>query len=523
MTDKSNTITPIEQAGNSCSTRLRLDSISKMFSGHKALDSVSLSINAGEIHGLVGENGAGKSTLLNILSGVLSADSGKIFVNNLETIVNSPLQARKSGIAMIHQELQHVPELSVAQNMFLGRSIKRLGGLFVDTRQQELRAEKVLSTLDPDIDPSVPIHTLKVAQRQLIEIARALLEDAQVIAMDEPTSSLTPAEFDRLAGLIKDLAQRGVSIIYVSHKLNEIFEICSRASVLRDGKNIKTVTLAESSEAQIGASMVGRDLIEVAHSSHATSLPVLKINALCRGRFVKNASFVLHQGEVLGISGLVGSGRTELLRLIAGIDRPDSGTVEMHGQTIFSHSPRQAIAAGLGLLPEERKRDGIIPDRPVTSNVALPSFRHFSFAGWIRRKLIASTSHKILKELDLRPLAIDKPIGTFSGGNQQKVIISRWLAASADVMLFDEPTRGIDVGAKAEIYALIEKLASDGKAMIVVSSEMSELMRLADRVLVMCEGHISGELSATRISEAAMLELAIPRQETPALSKHCVT
>lgn len=507
---------------NSEGTRLRLDNISKNFSGHRALDSVCLAVNTGEVHGLVGENGAGKSTLLNILSGVLPADSGKIFINNREATINSPLQARASGIAMIHQELQHVPELSVAQNMFLGRSITRFGGVLVHRKQQELQAEKVLSTLDPDIDPSIPIRTLKVAQRQLIEIARALLEDAQVIAMDEPTSSLTPAEFDRLASLIQDLSQRGVSIIYVSHKMNEIFDVCTRASVLRDGKNITTVRLAESSEAQISANMVGRDLVEVAHSSHATALPVLKTNALCRGRFVKDASLTLHQGEVLGISGLVGSGRTELLRLIAGIDRPDSGTVEMHGQTIPKHNPRQAIAMGLGLLPEERKRDGIIRDRPVTSNVSLPSFRHFAIAGWIRRNLIASTSLKILRELDLRPLAIDKPIGTFSGGNQQKVIISRWLAASADVMLFDEPTRGIDVGAKAEIYALIEKLAADGKAMIVVSSEMSELIRLADRVLVMCEGHITGELNADQISEATMLELAISYKEEPQHSKRNV-
>ncbi len=489
--------------------RLRLDGISKSFSGHVALDKVNLHVKPGEVHGLVGENGAGKSTLLNILSGVLSADSGNITIDGKVLNIKSPLQARTSGIAMIHQELQHVPELSVAQNMFLGRSITRMGGALVNRRQQERVALEVLSTLDPDIDPSAPIRTLKVAQRQLIEIARALMEDAKVIAMDEPTSSLTPAEFQQLARLIEDLSTRGVSIIYVSHKMNEIFEVCSRATILRDGRNITVATLANTNAAGITASMVGRDLVESTHVSHASKDSVLEVKNLSRGKHVKGASFTLHRGEVLGIAGLVGAGRTELLRLIAGIDRPDGGTVHMHGNQVAGNDPRAAIRAGMGLLPEERKRDGIIRERPVTSNVALPSFRLFTRLGLIKRRKIAATSLDILRDMDLRPLNIDKAIGTFSGGNQQKVIIGRWLAASADIMLFDEPTRGIDVGAKSEIYALVEKLAAAGKAIIVVSSEMPELIRLADRVLVMSEGSITGELQGDKINEGAMLELAI--------------
>lgn len=489
--------------------RLRLEGISKSFSGHVALNQVNLHVRSGEVHGLVGENGAGKSTLLNILSGVLSADSGNITIDGKVLNIKSPLQARTSGIAMIHQELQHVPELSVAQNMFLGRSITRMGGALVNRKQQEQVASEVLATLDPDIDPSAPIRTLKVAQRQLIEIARALMEDAKVIAMDEPTSSLTPAEFQQLARLIEDLAARGVSIIYVSHKMNEIFEVCSRATILRDGQNITVATLAETNAAGITASMVGRNLVEATHISHASKDVILEVKNLRRGKHVKNASFTLHRGEVLGIAGLVGAGRTELLRLIAGIDRPDGGTVNMHGKEVASNDPRAAIRAGMGLLPEERKRDGIIRERPVTSNVALPSFRLFTKLGLIRRKQIATTALEILRDMDLRPLNIDKPIGTFSGGNQQKVIIGRWLAASADIMLFDEPTRGIDVGAKAEIYSLVEKLAAAGKAIIVVSSEMPELIRLADRVLVMSEGRITGELKGEKINEGAMLELAI--------------
>lgn len=489
--------------------RLQLDSVHKSFSGHVALENVSLLVRSGEVHGLVGENGAGKSTLLNILSGVLAADSGTITVNGKRLNIKSPLQARNSGIAMIHQELQHVPELSVAQNMFLGRSITNTGGLFVSRKKQEQLALEVLSTLDPDIDPSVPIRTLKVAQRQLIEIGRALMEDAQVIAMDEPTSSLTPAEFQRLASLIEKLSSQGVSIIYVSHKMNEIFEVCSRATILRDGRNIAVTDLSETDAAGISASMVGRDLVEATHVSHATDTPILKVNALSRGKYVKDASLTLNRGEVLGIAGLVGAGRTELLRLIAGIDRPDSGSVQVNGKAVVNHNPRAAIQAGLGLLPEERKRDGIIRERPVSTNVALPSFRLFTNFGLIRQNKIADVSLEILSEMNLRPLNIDKPIGTFSGGNQQKVIIGRWLAASADILLFDEPTRGIDVGAKAEIYSLVEKLASAGKAIIVVSSEMTELIRLADRVLVMSEGSITGELNAENISESAMLKLAI--------------
>ena len=489
--------------------RLRLDGVSKSFSGHIALDNVNLHIAPGEVHGLVGENGAGKSTLLNILSGVLTADSGTITVNSKQLSIKNPLQARKSGIAMIHQELQHVPELSVAQNMFLGRPITRLGKAFVNRREQERLALEVLSSLDPNIDPSVPIRTLKVAQRQIIEIGRALMEDAQVIAMDEPTSSLTPAEFQRLAGLIKELSEQDVSIIYVSHKMNEIFEVCSRATILRDGKNVAVTELAHTNAAGIAASMVGRELVEASHVSHATQEPVMQVSGLSRGKAVKNASLTLHQGEVLGIAGLVGAGRTELLRLIAGIDRPDSGSVQVRGKMVTGNNPRAAIQSGLGLLPEERKRDGIIRERPVSSNVALPSFRLFSSLGLIRRKKIERASLDILRDMDLRPLNIDKPIGTFSGGNQQKVIIGRWLAASAEILLFDEPTRGIDVGAKAEIYSLVERLAAAGKAIIVVSSEMPELIRLADRVLVMCEGTITGELNGDRISENAMLELAI--------------
>ena len=340
--------------------RLQLSGISKRYGSLAALDNVSLSVRAGEVHGLLGENGAGKSTLLNILSGVTHSDTGSIEINGEKQIIRKPLDARAAGIAMIHQELQHVPELSVAQNLFLGRACTKGFGLFVARAEQERRSLKVLRELDPSIDPRVPIKALTVAQRQLVEIARALLEEASVIAMDEPTSSLTPSEFERLAQLVVDLANKGVAIIYVSHKMDEVFSLCQKVTILRDGQLVDVVELAGSSEREVTEKMVGRELVSARHRSHATSNVVLEVEGLSRSHHVVDASFKLHKGEVLGISGLVGAGRTELVRLIAGIDRPEQGCINLKGRPVKAADPRAAIQAGIGLLPEERKRDGIV-------------------------------------------------------------------------------------------------------------------------------------------------------------------
>ena len=493
--------------------RLSLKNVTKTYPGIVALDDITFNVKAGEVHGLLGENGAGKSTMLNILSGVRPGDQGQIEIDGKPVEIHNPIAAREAGIAMIHQELQHVPELTVAQNMFLGRPLTSAARLFVRTRAQEKRARDVLADLDPTIDPAAPIKTLKVAQQQIVEIGRALLEQASIIAMDEPTSSLTPSEFERLAELIKTLSEKGVSIIYVSHKMDEVFQVCQRATILRDGKHVAVVDIADETESSIVSKMVGREVLHAAHTSYATTEEILAVDGLGRGKAVIDANFTLHRGEVLGISGLVGSGRTELLRLIAGLDQPSTGQIRVMEKPVRAHDPRAAIRAGIGLVPEERKREGIVHARSVASNMALPSMGQFTRSGLLRHGLMHKKAEEVMSDLRLRPPNVRQAIGTFSGGNQQKAIIGRWLAASTEIFLFDEPTRGIDVGAKSEIYNLIEELAKSGKAIIVVSSEMPEIIRLSDRVLVMQEGRLVANLQKNDITEDRLAHYAIPRKD----------
>lgn len=490
--------------------RLALRDITKAFSGNTVLHSVALTVQPGEVHGLLGENGAGKSTLLNILSGVLARDSGSIEIDGNAVQITSPREATAAGIAMIHQELQQVPELSVAQNIFLGAALRKAGGLFVDRAAQEAEARALLAPLDVSIDVSAPIRSLRVAQRQIVEIAKALRANAKIIAMDEPTSSLTPKEFERLVEVIAKLTAQGVAIIYVSHKMDEVFRVCSAATILRDGRLIAQVPIPQTTMRDVVELMVGRELAHAAHRSFATDKVMLRVQGLTRGTAVQDASFDLHAGEVLGIAGLVGAGRTELLRLIAGVDKADAGDVEVIGQPALANGPRARIKAGLGLVPEERKRDGIIRHRPVTANIGLPAMQKWSRAGIIRKALLKARSAALMHEVRLRPFDVSRPIGSFSGGNQQKAIIGRWLATETQIFLFDEPTRGIDVGAKAEIYDLIEKLAREGRAVIVVSSELPEVIRVSDRVLVMRQGRISATLGPAEISEANIAHNAIP-------------
>lgn len=488
---------------------LTMRGISKSYSGVAAVQGVDFSVRPGEVHALIGENGAGKSTLLNILSGVRAADSGEILVEGQVIQMKNPLSARHAGIAMIHQELQHVPELSVAQNMFLGRPLTKLKGLFVDRKAQYKRAVAILRRLDPSIDPDEPIKNLKVSQQQIVEIARALLDEAKIIAMDEPTSSLTPTEFERLAELISDLKSMNVSLIYVSHKMNEIFKVCDRATILRDGKQVGVVNICDETEETIVTKMVGRKIEKMHHHSYATGREVLRVEGLSRDNAVRSATFSVGAGEVLGIAGLVGSGRTELLKLIAGIDAKTGGSIEVEGVAVKNHNVSSAIRAGIGLVPEDRKKEGIIKERAVKMNMALPSMGRFTQYGLLKRNQLDKTALDVMTDLRLRPLNIEKPIGTLSGGNQQKVIIGRWVAADNKVFLFDEPTRGIDIGAKSEIYNLIEKLAQQGKAIVVVSSEMPEIMRISDRVLVMREGKITKELNGDEITEENIARYAI--------------
>ena len=488
---------------------LTMRGISKTYGNIAAVQGVDFSVRHGEVHALIGENGAGKSTLLNILSGVRASDEGEIRVDGQLVQMKNPLSARHAGIAMIHQELQHVPELSVAQNMFLGRPLTRFRGLFVDRKAQYKKAVAILRRLDPSINPDEPIKNLKVSQQQIVEIARALLDEAKIIAMDEPTSSLTPTEFERLAELIADLKSMNVSLIYVSHKMDEIFKVCDRATIMRDGKQVGVVNIRDETEETIVTKMVGRKIEKIQHQSFVGDKELLRVEGLERGQTVLPASFSVKAGEVLGIAGLVGAGRTELLKLIAGIDSKTSGRVIVDGKAVNNLNVRSAIRAGIGLVPEDRKKEGIIKERAVKMNVALPSLGNFTRSGLLKKNKLNQVALDVMTDLNLRPLNIEKPIGTLSGGNQQKVIIGRWVVADTKVFLFDEPTRGIDIGAKSEIYNLIEKLARQGKAIVVVSSEMPEIIRISDRVLVMREGKITIELKGDEITEENIARYAI--------------
>ncbi len=497
-----------------CSDRLSMRGMTKKYGQVTVLENVSFNVRAGETHALIGENGAGKSTLLNLLSGVREATAGEIYIDEQKVAIHSPRSAKENGIAMIHQELQNIPELSVFQNMFLGRSVRKNFGLFVDKAKERAMALDILKDLDPSIDPNVPIKELKVAQQQIVEIARALLDNAKIIAMDEPTSSLTPSEFERLSVLIKQLAAQGVSIIYVSHKMDEIFKVCDRATILRDGHFIDCVNIADENEESIVTKMVGRKVEKLSHQSYATDEKMLEVKNLSRESAVKNINFFANKGEVVGIAGLVGAGRTELFRLIAGLDKPTSGEILINGQPLKLNSVKESIKMGIGLVPEDRKKEGILKDRSVSINIAMPSMDRFSQAGFLRKDYLNAISHQLMMDLNLKPLDLDKTVGTFSGGNQQKVIIGRWLAAGTKIYLFDEPTRGIDIGTKSEIYNLIENLAKAGNVVLVVSSEMPEIIRVSDRVLVMKEGEIKAELHGDDINEDNIGRYSIGNNKT---------
>ncbi len=504
---------------------LELRSVSKSWPGVRALSDVSLRAAPGEVHALLGENGAGKSTLLKILNGLVRPDGGEILIGGEAVQIDSPKAARAAGLAMIHQELQLVPEMDVSQNMFLGVPPTRFG-VMTDKPTMRREARRVLAQLGADFEVARPVRTLSVAQRQLVEIARALLWDARIIAMDEPTSALSPQEFERLVAVIDGITRRGVAVIYVSHKLDEVFRLCRTATILRDGALVGEFPLAAMGEHETVSLMVGRSLDLPPRLPRTGSTPVLQATDLVWRDRVRGVSLTARRGEILGIAGLVGAGRTELVRLLAGLERPDGGEIRLRGRTVRFRTAAAAVRAGIGLVPEDRKKEGIIPLRPVSANVALPVLRHAQRAGFVLRERLRRSIAKLTRDVQLRPPDIERPIGLFSGGNQQKAIICRWLLADSEVLIFDEPTRGIDIGAKHEIYLLIEQLADRGKTIIVVSSELPEIIRISDRVLVMREGRIVAELPHDALSEQAILHHAVagsaqaggqetPCQETP--------
>jgi ribose transport system ATP-binding protein len=477
--------------------------ISKQFGGVAALSKVDFDLKLGEVHALVGENGAGKSTLLKVLFGVMPPDSGEIRVEGTPHTFRSPHDAQAAGIAMIHQELSLIPELSVAQNIFFGREGR---SQVLQYQKLEERSVPLLEQVGLNIAPKTKVKTLSIADQQMIEIARGLSQQARILIMDEPTSSLSPREVKRLQGVMYSLLERGVGVIYVSHHLEEVESLANRVTVLRDGKLVANFEQGVSRN-RVVAAMVGRDVGDVrTRTSTPSSTVALGVRGLERGKVFQNISFEVREGEVVTLAGLVGAGRTEVLRGIMGADRVSRGEVMLHGQVIARRNPLQMVRAGVGFVPEDRRKQGIVPDRAMWVNLLL--------AAWARNLLpvggrtAMSIVSKYTTSLGIRPRDPNLAIRRFSGGNQQKILLARALAAQCKVLLIDEPTRGIDVAAKSEIYALIERLADEGTAIVLVSSELPEVLRLSDRILVMRQGHLAGELGRSEATEEKIIALA---------------
>ena len=504
---------------------LEMRGIRKIFPGVVALDGVDLSLDAGDVHMLLGENGAGKSTLMKILGGAYRKDAGEIRLNGRPVEIDGPRAARDLGIRVIYQELNLVPHLSVAENIFLGELPSRFGGI-VDWRALAERTTTLLTDLGMTLEPRAPVGRLGLAQRQMVEIAKALAApadgspasaaaragqagDVSILIMDEPTSSLTSREVSQLFALIERLTARGVSIVYITHRLDEVFRIGRRITVMRDGRNVTTTPIDQVTVPELVRLMANRDL-----SEHFPKIRVergaelLRVERLNVTGVLSDISFSLHAGEVLGVSGLLGAGRTELARVIAGADRFDHGRLLVDGEEMRFRHPSDAIARGIGLLPEDRKAQGLVPDLVVARNISLPHGRRLAPLGVLPRRCEAEMAAPIIAELRVKATAT-QAVRLLSGGNQQKVVLGKWIAGASRIFIFDEPTRGVDVGAKVEIYNLMNRLTARGAGIIMISSELPELLGMSDRVLVMHRGRIQAELSREEATEERVLSAAL--------------
>ncbi len=493
---------------------VQLKNISKAYAGNPVLDAVSLSVDAGQIHALVGENGAGKSTLMKILTGVEQADKGQIFVNGAIRKWQHPMDARHAGIAMVYQELSLIPSLSVYENVFLGRLLRN-PFRFVDWAEVRSRTETIFQQLDFPIDMEKRVEELSVAEKQIVEIARALAHHAELIILDEPTSPLTETDADRLLTRIRILKERGVSIVYITHRLTEVFRIADCISILRDGKLVRCCPLTQLDMHDVVRSMVGRELSEQfppkkKFQDANADRTRLRIEGATRENEFYDVSFEVRSCEILGIAGLVGAGRTELVEAIFGVRKLDQGTIEMDQKPIRIDSPNAAVRLGIGLIPDDRRIKGLVPDAAVHFNLSMATQKKFAkHGGWRSKKNELTAARRLADRLQIKLHSLEQHVSRLSGGNQQKVAIGKLLNTQSSILIFDEPTRGIDVGAKREIYHLIRQLADEGAAVVLVSSELEEILGLSDRILVMHHGRVTGEIMAEEATQENIMQMAV--------------
>ena len=486
---------------------LDMKNISKKFGGVYALENVSFSARAGEVHALMGENGAGKSTLMKILSGVYRKDDGEIFIDGREVKISDPADGKKQGISIIHQEFALATDLTVAENIFMDRFPK-----VIHWNELNRKTSELLESLGfGDLDPNRVVEEISVAYQQVVEICKALSRDSKILVFDEPTAVLTPNEVDKLFALIKVLRDQGVCIIYISHRLNEIFELCDRITVLKDGQNVSTVNVGDIQQSDLIRLMIGRELSEMYPPKTAKPGEVVfEAHDICVPGRVSHASFELKKGEILGVSGLVGSGRTELMQAVFGVRRRTNGRILYMGNEINTCSPKHAVKNGIGMLPEDRKAEGVLLEMPIAVNSTLTCLKDYLRAfGRIDRKKEAEAVEAAAQTVRLKMANIWQNAGDLSGGNQQKVALMKWVLADCRLLILDEPTRGVDVGAKIEIYRIMDHLAAQGVSIIMISSEMPEIIGMSDRVIVMREGAITGELEKTEINEYNLIRLSM--------------
>ena len=492
---------------------LTMKGIDKSFPGVHALDHVDLEIRKGEVLALMGENGAGKSTLMKVLTGIYKKDEGTITYEGKEIEFENPSAAQEAGVIIVHQELNMLSHLTVAQNIFIGREIMK-GNLIDDAKMNE-EAAKLFKKLNIDIDPAETMGNLTVGKQQMCEIAKAISHEAKVIIFDEPSAALTETEIEELFKIIRDLRDKGMAMVYISHRMDEIKAITDRVTVMRDGTYVGTIITKDSTKDDIINMMVGRVIYEdpKTQSNVPKDAPVvLKVEHLNAGKMVKDVSFELHKGEILGFSGLMGAGRTETARALFGADPKDSGDIYINGQKVDIKSPQDAVKYGIGYLSEDRKRYGVVVGKTVAENTTMATMEKFMKGLFINKKKEEEVAWTHVKALKTKTPTVDTEVVNLSGGNQQKVVIAKWLTRDCDILIFDEPTRGIDIGAKSEIYTLMNELVAQGKSIIMISSEMTEVLRMSDRVIVMCEGRKTGEIDISEATQENIMHMATLRK-----------